>query len=147
MLAIVSIPAAVTAHIKQLPTELQQQIQALTGPRPGRFTLTLVSTWLQILAAIALARQEGLNGLLAHAACLRDLMFHEREKYRPLISQQGEWTVLRYEALQLMTGRCCGGGRWSLWGTWGTTNGLQKRRIFDCRLARLPEPQRILEGC
>ena len=97
--------------------------------------------------AIALARQEGLNGLLAHAACLRDLMFHEREKYRPLISQQGEWTVLRYEALQLMTGRCCGGGRWSLWGTWGTTSGRQKRRSFGCRLVRLPAPRRTLEGC
>ncbi len=56
--------------------------------------------------AITLARQEGLNGLLAHAACLRDLMFHEREKYRPVISQQGEWTVLRYEALQLMVSLC-----------------------------------------
>lgn len=56
MLAIVSIPAAVTAHIKQLPTELQQQIQALAGPRPGRYTLMLVSTWLQILTAITLAQ-------------------------------------------------------------------------------------------
>jgi len=60
--------------------------------------------------AIALARQEGLNGLLAHAACLRDLMFREREKYRPVISQQGEWTVLRYEALQLMVSLCHKGG-------------------------------------
>lgn len=60
--------------------------------------------------AIALARQEGLNGLLAHAACLRNLMFHEREKYRPVISQQGEWTVLRYEALQLMISLCHKGG-------------------------------------
>ena len=65
---------------------------------------------LAAVEAIALARQEGLNGLLAHAACLRDLMFHEREKYRPVISQQGEWTVLRYEALQLIVSLCHKGG-------------------------------------
>lgn len=43
--------------------------------------------------AIALARQEGLNALMTHSACLRDLMFHEREKFSPVISQQGEWIV------------------------------------------------------